>query len=470
MRGEMRCFERTLSMIEVSVFPAQSINPAFLEICPMPRPPANSPINRRQFLGSSAKNAAGVAAGVVGLTTAAALADSVSDVVRLAVIGVRGHGKELATTLSGLPGTCVAALCDVDDSVLPAISKSVEQIQGLAPRLERDFRRLLDDPGIDGVVIATPDHWHAVMTVMACQAGKHVYVETPASHALLEGEQMVSASRRYSRVVQTGLQQRSGSHFQSAVEYVQSGKLGRVQMAKAWTAHLRKSIGHKSDCPMPQGVDYDLWLGPAQAKSFNPNRFHHNWHWFWDYGAGELGNWGVHMLDVARWGLQVEWPTQVAATGGKHYFDDDQQTPDTLVVNYGFPGKTITWEHRLWSHHGIEGRSAAVAFYGDLGTLIVDRGGWKVYGHGESATSNSSDCMTPHLQNFVHAIRTQTLPVADIQIGHVSSAMCHLGNIAYRVGRTLQYDSQTHHCLKDPVADVLLTRDYRQPWELPTIA
>lgn len=435
----------------------------------MPRAPVDSPINRRQFLGSSAKNAAGVAAGVVGLSAATALSDSANERIRLGVIGVRGQGKELATSFSSLPGACVAALCDVDESLLPAVSKSVEQLQGFAPRAERDFRRLLDDPEIDGVIIATPDHWHAVMSILACQAGKDVYVEKPVSHALLEGERMVLAARHYNRVVQSGLQQRSGSHFQSAIEYVQSGKLGRVQLAKAWTAHLRKSIGHKADCIAPQGVDYDLWLGPAQARSFNPNRFHHNWHWFWDYGTGELGNWGVHMLDVARWGLQVDWPVQVAATGGKHYFDDDQQTPDTLIVNYGFPGKTITWEHRLWSHHGIEGRSAAVAFYGDLGTLIVDRGGWKVYGQGESATSNSSDCGTPHHQNFLDAMRSRSLPAADIEIGHVSSALCHLGNIACRVGRTLQYDSRDQHFVRDPVADVLLTRDYRAPWELPNI-
>ena len=431
----------------------------------MPRVASDSAINRRQFLGSSAKNAAGVAAGVVGLTAAAAIAGSPNERIRVGVIGVRGHGKELLPRLAGLPNTSVAVVCDIDESVLPAALKAVEQVQGTPPRVERDFRRLLDDPEIDAVVIATPDHWHAVMTVMACQAGKHVYVESPASHALLEGELMIAASRRHDRIVQTGLQQRSGAHFQSAIDFIQSGKLGRVQFAKAWTAHLRKSIGHKADCITPHGVDYDLWLGPATARSFNPNRFHHNWHWFWDYGAGELGNWGVHMLDVARWGLQVDWPTQVAATGGKHYFDDDQQTPDTLAVNYAFAGKTITWEHRLWSHHGIEGRSAAVAFYGDLGTLIVDRGGWKVYGQGDSATSNSSDCLTPHLQNFVDAIRTRTQPVANIELGHISSALCHLGNIAYRVGRTIQFNPAEHRFVKDPVADVLLTRDYRAPWE-----
>lgn len=436
----------------------------------MPRLPADSPLNRRQFLGSSAKNAAGVAAGVVSLSAAATLANPAQHPIRLGMIGVRNQGKELAASFAGLSGASIAVICDVDESVLPAAIKTVEQAQGTAPRTERDFRRLLDNPEIDAVVIATPDHWHAVMTILACQAGKDVYVETPVSHTLQEGERMLAAARHYDRVVQSGLQQRSGSHFQSAIDYVRSGKLGRVRLAKAWTAHMRKSIGHKADCITPQGVDYDLWLGPAQARNFNPNRFHHNWHWNWDYGSGELGNWGVHMLDIARWGLEVDWPTQVSSVGGQHYFDDDQQTPDTLLANYTFPGKTIAWEHRLWSHQGIEGRSAAVAFYGDLGTLIVDRGGWKVYGQAEATTSHSTDCSTPHHQSFLDAIRTRSRPTADIQIGNISSALCHLGNIAYRVGRAVQFDHQAMQFVRDPVADVLLNRDYRSPWELPVVA
>lgn len=438
----------------------------------MPRLPADSPLNRRQFLGSSAKNAAGVAAGVVSLSAAAAIAHGNVEKIRLGVIGIRNQGKELATSFASLPGASVTTLCDVDDSLFPAVIKSVEQFQGegpgKTPRIERDFRRVLDDPEIDAVVIATPDHWHAVMTILACQAGKDVYVEKPVSHTIEEGTRMIAAARQYDRVVQSGLQQRSGAHFQSAIDYVRSGKLGRVRLAKAWTAHLRKSIGHKADCIVPQGVDYDLWQGPAPLKNFNPNRFHHNWHWNWDYGSGELGNWGVHMLDIARWGLEVTYPHQVSAQGGKHYFDDDQQTPDTLLANYSFPGKTIAWEHRLWSHQGIEGRSAAVAFHGDQGTLIVDRGGWKVYGQSESVTSDSSNCATPHHQNFLDSIRTRSRPTADIEIGHISTTLCHLGNIAYRVGRTVQFDPQTQQFIKDPVADVLLARDYRSPWDLPT--
>jgi predicted dehydrogenase len=291
-------------------------------------------------------------------------------------------------------------------------------------------------------------------------------VEKPVSHALAEGPAMLVAARESGRVVQSGLQQRSGSHFQSAIEYVRGGKLGAVHLAKAWTVHQRKSIGTTPDSPIPEGVDYDLWLGPATLRPFNGNRFHHNWHWFWDYGAGELGNWGVHLLDVARWGLQVDYPTQIAATGGKHYFKDDQQTPDTLHVSYSYPRCTITWEHRLWSSHGQEGRSAACAFYGDQGTLIVDRGGWKVYGQRDALTAPPGELLQPHLRNFIDCIKTRQSPACNLETGIVSSALCHLGSIAYRVGRTITVDPATGEIPRDAAARSLAGGQYRSPWSL----
>ncbi len=228
-----------------------------------------------------------------------------------------------------------------------------------------------------------------------------------------------------------------------------------------------KPIGfRKNGTGLPRGVDYDLWLGPAADRPFNPNRFHYNWHWFWDYGTGELGNWGVHLLDVARWGLGVEFPTQVSAVGGKYHFHDDQQTPDTLFVNYAYPGKTITWEHRLWSSHGQEGRSAAVAFCGDRGTLIVDRGGWKVYGQKDSATAGASDLLGPHLQNFVECVRTRGVPACPIEIGHVSSSLCHLGNISYRLGKSVNVNSTSGTPVDDGGALQIAKSEYRAPWAL----
>lgn len=427
-------------------------------------------INRRQFLGSSAANAAGVAAGMVGLANASAEGkSSPNDRVRLGVIGVRGQGKSLATSMAKFSDTEVAVVCDVDQSLLPIASKSVESSQGRAPRHETDFRRILEDKSIDAVVIATPDHWHATMAIMACQAGKDVYVEKPVSHNITEGERIVAAARKYDRVVQSGIHQRSGSHFQSAVEFVRSGKLGTVNLAKAWTIHKRKPIGFKKDAPMPEGVDYGMWLGPAPARPFNSNRFHYNWHWFWDYGTGEMGNWGVHMLDIARWGLGVDLPTRVSASGGKLYFNDDQQTPDTQLVQYDFEGKTMTWEHRLWSSHGTEGRSAAAAFYGDKGTLVVDRGGWKVYDLKEPVTSDSSDQARTHHRNFIDCIKSRERPTSDIEIGHITSVLCHLGNISYRLGREIVFDPVKRDFGNDSEANLLLGREYSKNWELPNV-
>lgn len=425
-------------------------------------------MNRRQFLGNSAINAAGVAAGMVSLGATAATAAPV-DRVSIAVIGTRRQGTNLATSLAAFPDVTVSTLCDIDESVLSAASKAVRQVQGTTPRRETDFRRVFDDKSIDAVVIATPDHWHAVMTVLACQAGKDVYVEQPVSHNVREGVQMLAAARKYERIVQTGTQQRSGAHFRSAIDYIHSGQLGNVPLAKAWIVHRRKPIGFQHDSATPSGVDYDLWLGPAAQRPFNANRFHGNWHWFWDYGTGELGNWGVHMLDIARWGLNVGLPTRISAGGGKHHFQDDQETPDTQLVQFSYPGKTVTWEHRLWSSHGIEGRSAAAAFYGEKGTLIVDRGGWKVYDHADTVTADTSEQLQTHLRNFIECIRSRELPTSDIENGHISSTLCHLGNIAYRMRRELQFDPATLAFENDAEANALLRRDYREPWELPEV-
>jgi predicted dehydrogenase len=436
-------------------------------------------LNRRQFLGSSAKNAAGVAAGMVGVGLAAGTVQAAAhEQVHLGVIGVRGQGKTLAEGFAALPDAQVVSVCDVDENIALAAARSLAEIQGRAPKREQDFRRLLDDQGIDAVVIATPDHWHALMTILACQAGKDVYVEKPVSHNLLEGERMIAAMTQSGRVVGCGLQQRSGSHFRSAIEYVKSGKLGQVHLAKAWSVNRRKTIGFKSPASVPEGVDYDLWLGPADKRDFQANRFHHNWHWFWDYGTGELGNWGVHMLDLARWGLNVDWPERVTASGGKLAFHDEQETPDTLFVNYQFAPtpnaksaapKSIVWEHRLWTNHGIEGRSTAVAFYGERGTLILDRGGWKVYGNREAPSTEPSDQLTPHLVNFLQAIKTGSPLACDLPVGHVSSGLCHLGNIAHRTASQLEVDPARADFGLQGDAAKLLTREYRSPWELPEI-
>jgi predicted dehydrogenase len=423
-------------------------------------------LSRRQFLGSSARNAATVAAGVVGLGASALASGSPAERVRIGIIGVRTQGKELALELASFPDVEVAALCDVDGNVLEDARNQLVTMEITSPACVEDYRRLLDDRSLDAVVVATPDHWHAPMVIAACQAGKDVYVEAPVSHTVAAGAAMVAAARASGRIVQSGLQQRSGEHFGSAVELLRSGEIGTVRLAKAWVAHRRKPIGRKPDSPAPERVNYDLWLGPAAVREFNANRFHHNWQWFWDYGSGELGSWGVHLLDVARWGLGVGLPLRVSATGGTHHLQDDRETPDTLSVQYTYPKAAILWEHRQWSSHGIEGRSAAVAFYGDNGTLIVDRGGWKVYGRRDSLTAEASELQRAHLRDFIDCVKTRNTPRADIEVGHLSSTLCHLGNIAHRVGREVAFDPSAMNFGWDGEANSLLASEGRAPWGL----
>lgn len=403
-------------------------------------------VSRRQFLGRSAQQAAGVAVGVVGLTgvaSASAKPAGAHDRLGVGVIGVRNQGRLLATEFARTSGVEVRTLCDVDESQFaPAIREVVDAGQK-APATVRDFRQMLDDPAIQAVAIATPDHWHMAMASLACQAGKDVYLESPATHSVEEGTALQEVAQRSQRIIQVGLQQRSGSHFQSAVQFVQSGKLGTVRMAKAWIVHRRKNIGRRAVVEVPPHVDYAAWLGPAPAHPFQPNRFHFNWRWFWDYGGGELTHWGVHMLDVARWGLQVSAPHRVSAVGGKYSFDDDQETPDALSVQYDFGTKSILWEQRLWSSHGVEGRSSGVAFHGDNGTLVVDRGGWKVYDHGEVVAAEASDLLATHVANFVDCVRSRQTPSAELATGLASGALCHWGNAAYRAGHELKLDRTT---------------------------
>lgn len=418
-------------------------------------------INRRQFLGSSAANAAGVAAGVVGagIATAAMHSSSAADRVRLGVIGVHGYGAKLAREFAGQPDVEVAALCDVDPQPLHLVQRDVADVQKRVPRKVADYRQLLDDARIDAVVIATPDHWHAPMAIEACRAGKDVYLEPPVTLTQAQGQLLKQAVDEENRVLQTGLQQRSGQHFQSAVEYVRSGRLGAVKLAKAWTVHRRRPLQAVSDSPSPTGVDYDNWLGTAPPRPFNANHFHQNWQRFWDYSLGELGGWGVHLLDVARWGLNVTSPQHVAAVGshsGSTAKISGNVAPDTLLVSYRFPQadgdeQLLTWEHRLWSNHGIEGRNAAVAFYGEQGTLIVDRGGWKVYASRDAATSDASPLLTPHCRDFIDCIRTRNIPIASLQTGIDSTALAWSGAISCQLGRQIEWSADTGAVLPNDV-------------------
>ncbi len=277
---------------------------------------------------------------------------------------------------------------------------------------------------------------------------------------------MVEAARKYERVVQVGTQRRSGSHFASAAEFVRDGKLGKVPFARAWIAGNRPTIGHKEDGKVPDGVDYDLWLGPAAERAFNANRFHYNWHWNWDYGTGELGNNGIHGLDVVRMMLGLDAPTRVSCGGGKLFYDDDQQTPDTLIATFDFHTTSVTWEHRIWSKTGMEGESFGVILYGEKGTLIFDKKGWHV-ADGDKASDDAAPLEVPHLKNFLDCVRSGKRPNADVEEGHKSTRLCHLGNIAYRVGHTLRFDVASESIVDDPEANKLLGRTYRKPFVMP---
>lgn len=423
-------------------------------------------IDRRTFVMSTA--------GILAASGTAALGGrSANDRVRLAVIGLRSRGTDVAKEFARNKGAEIVALCDIDDSMFAKPVKAVEDLTKKTPRVEKDFRRLLEDKAIDAVIVATPDHWHALLTVLACQAGKDVYTEKPASHNVVEGRRMVEAARKYKRVVQLGTQRRSMAHVKDAVEYVHSGGLGKVGMARAWIHQQRKPIGRGEPGPVPAGVDYAMWQGPAPDRPFMANRFHYNWHWFWNWGTGELGNNGIHGLDVARWGLGVDAPLAVTSGGGKYVFDDDQEVPDTQVVTWEFPQACIVWEHRMWSKHGTEGSGFGIAFYGDKGTLVVDEKGWHVEDPDGGPPSKpvggkATDGVAAHVQNFLDCVRSREAPNAEIEVGHLSTRLCHLGNIAHRVGRKLTFDPAREAFKDAPDADKLLSREYGNRFEMPS--
>jgi predicted dehydrogenase len=420
-----------------------------------------SALDRRRFLQSSASSLAALPA-----LTAAGAAARPNEKITLAIMGVRSRGRDLTRGFAGFEDVEIAYVIDPDENVVAPALKEAEKRQKRTPRVEKDVRKVLDDKSVTALAVAAPDHWHALATVWACQAGKHVYCEKPASHNLVEGRRMVEAARKYERVVQLGTQRRSGAHFQSAAEFVRSGKLGKVPFARTWIAGNRKSIGHLPDGPVPAGVDYNLWLGAAPERPFNPNRFHYNWHWNWDYGTGELGNNGIHALDVARWILGLDAPQRITAGGGKYFYDDDQITPDTMVVTYDFPGTCLIWEHRIWAKTGLEGESFGIVLYGEKGTLHFDKKGWHV-SDGVEAADQTSEIERPHLRNFLDCLRSGKRPNADIEEGHKSTRLCHLGNVAFRVGRTLRFDASTETIPGDDEANRLLSRTYRKPFVMP---
>lgn len=423
--------------------------------------------NRRDFLATSA------------LTLSAAsynrAADKPNEKVRVAIMGLRTRGKQLAPSFVAAPNTEITHVIDPDPSMVKGTLDVLKDVKS-PPKVETDVRKVLEDKELTALVVAAPDHWHALATVWAAERGKHVYCEKPVSHNLVEGRRMVEAARKYKVVVQAGTQRRSQPSVIAAREYVQSGKLGKVSFARAWIAGNRPNIGFAKPEPAPKGVDYDLWLGPASGE-FTKNRFHYQWHWFWDLGTGELGNNGIHGLDVARNVLDVDTPIKVSCAGGKYYYDDEQQTPDTQIATFDFPtgpggatGSTIVWEHRVWEKkgQGPEGQSYGIAIHGDKGTLVFDGDAWTVRGGDGASEKPKGNMVHDHVRNFVEAIRGNEKANAEVAIGHASTLLCHLGNIAYRSGKTLKFDGKTE-LTDSPEANKLLGREYRKGFELPLV-
>jgi predicted dehydrogenase len=412
-------------------------------------------MNRRYFFAS--------AAAVLGRSRAAAA----SDRVNVAIMGVRGRGRALTQDFVKLSDVRVAAFCEVDPRVVTRAAGIVENSQGKQPPVVADLRRILDDKSIDAIVIAAPDHWHAPATLLACAAGKDVYVEKPASHNFREGQMMVEAARRHNRVVQMGTQARSRPSTRRAIEYARSGKLGRVHLAKAWNLQLRENIGRKPDSAPPAGVDYDTWAGPAPLLPFNENRFHYNWHWHWNYGTGDMGNDGVHQLDQARWALGVDLPRRAAGIAAKLHFDDDQQTPDTMNISFDYGDKQLIFEMRDWNPYGGPGGyENGVAVYGTEGYLET-AGGFRVFDAKGKLVLEEKASEDTHARNFIDCVKSRQRPNADIEIGHISTALCHLGNIVARTGRAVAFDAQTQSIFADPEANHLLGRSYRKHWSAP---
>lgn len=394
--------------------------------------------------------------------------------VRVAVMGVNGRGRQLISSLLEFPEVEITHICDPDSSVIPPAAKLVTDRRAKAPAFVRDFRTVLDDPKLDVLVCAAPDHWHALAAILACQAGKDVYVEKPLSHNIVEGRRMVEAARKYNRVVQVGTQRRSSEELIRAVERIRGGRLGKVHLARAWITSVRPSIGHEPVTSPPPSLDFNLWAGPAPHPEYKKNLVHYHWHWRWLYGTGECGNNGIHGLDAARWGLGVEAPEYIACGGRKYHFDDDQETPDTQFVTFDFKDAAIEWEHRTWSKRGLDGGGAefGIVFYGTDATLVAVDGGWKIYQDRkvveEHPGTGHSDWIRRHLRDFFDSRMTRQHPAADVEIGHRSTTLCHLANVAWRTRSTLRFDGATETIADNVAASALLSREYRTGFGLPT--
>lgn len=427
------------------------------------------PSSRRQFLASSLASAAYAARATAAQTAP-------SDRIRAGLIGCGGISVADTQAFLASPEAEIAVICDVDDARIALTKSRFEKLGRKAPESVKDFRRVVERKDIDVCLISTPDHWHALPTVAAFENGKDVYVEKPLATSIGEGRIVRDAAARYGRVAQMGTHWRSGDHWREAVELVQAGKLGKIRQVRC-TAYLDwiTDCGNPPDGAVPEGVDYDMWLGPAPSRPFNQNRFHFNFRWFWDYAGGLMTDWGVHLINIALWAMGPEWPKAVVSSGGKYALADNTETPDTQITVYDFPSYTLIWEHQVQCGLGPDRREHAVAFTGTDATMILDAKGWEIIAEPRKrasviemkrAAAAEDKSRIHHARNFLECVRSRKAPVENLAVGHHVSAVAHLGNLALRSRSRIEWDAAAERVAGDGPASALEMRSYRAPWKL----
>ncbi|NNE93936.1 MAG: Gfo/Idh/MocA family oxidoreductase [Verrucomicrobiales bacterium] len=416
---------------------------------------------------------------IAGATGPSLFAKGANEKIIIGAIGLGGRGRGHAKMLAARSDVEVAFVCDADLNRAEQSAVEVEKAGGKRPQVVQDLRKILEDQSVDAITVATPDHWHAPATILACEAGKHVYVEKPCSHNVREGRLMVEAARKHDHVVQVGTQARNSVHVKRAMELIRDGAIGDVLVAKAWNSQKRRDIGHGKPGKPPAHLDYDLWLGPAPEVPYFENRLHYNWHWRHAFGTGDMGNDGVHELDLALWGLGIDGrhPESVSGVGNKLFFDDDQEFPDTQNVVFDYAPieddpqrKQLIFEMRIWAPYNIEGYDNGNAFYGTKGFILLGKNNsFRLYGgknvlieemQADGANAQNTEI---HHEDFLNCIRAGNgkRPQADIELGHYGASACHLGNIASRLKRTLFFDGDAEKIQGDEEANALLSRTYR---------
>jgi predicted dehydrogenase len=440
---------------------------------------------RREFIKKASFSAAAVSFGAVLPGFSARSYRNImgaNEKIMAACMGVNSRGLAVGTNFAAQKNAEVLYVCDVDSKAADKCMEAVEKIQQKRPMASPDFRKALEDKNLDVLIVTAPDHWHAPAAILACAAGKHVYLEKPCSHNPNEGEWVVKAAAKYNRVLQMGNQRRSWPNVAAAIAEVHAGVIGRPYFAKAWYTNNRPSIGKGKEVEVPAWLNYELWQGPAPRKPYRDNLIHYNWHWFWNWGTGEALNNGTHMVDLARWGLGVEYPIRVSSAGGRYRYQDDWQTPDTQVINLEFDNNSaITWEGRSCNGRSVEGTSVGVMFYGETGSLLIESGNsYKIYDLKntlvkevkDNFTINALNTSDPaqeldalHIQNFFDGIKKGVKVNSDILSGHQSTLLVQLGNIALRSGHTLHTDPKNGHILNDKEAMKYWSRDYQPGWE-----